>query len=84
MGAVTAIRPSTHSAIKRACQRQALVFYLPICRMIGCADLIGRQQNDRRAPDMLLGRIAISDHAHKANTVWWRIFKYDPGVPRCA
>ena len=41
-------------------------------------DLVGGQQNDRGAPDMFLGGIAIPDHTLKAKPVRRRNFKYDP------
>ena len=44
------------------------------------ADPIDGQQYDRRAPDMLLRRIAVSGQTLKAEAVRRRNFKYDPGA----
>ena len=67
--------------MKRSCQRHTQVFDLPVCRIIAAVPAPSpRQQNDRCPPDVLLGGIAIPDHALKAKAVWRRNFKYDPGA----
>ena len=56
--------------MKRSCQRQALVFDLPVQRMLEFVPTpAGAEKNDGRAPHAFLGGVAVTDNHHQAVTV---------------